>query len=146
MKILIKKLSNSVDLPRYHTAGSAGMDLVADIKEPIVIKPHQRMLVPTGIAISLPVGYEAQIRPRSGLALKNGIMLANGVGTIDSDYRGEIGVILLNTSTALFRVEPGMRIAQMIVSRYESVEWQEVDDLDETERGSGGYGSTGKNV
>lgn len=146
MRVFIKKLSNSVNLPRYHTAGSAGMDLVADIKEPIVIKPHQRMLVPTGIAISLPVGYEAQIRPRSGLALKNGIMLANGVGTIDSDYRGEIGVILLNTSTTLFRVEPSMRIAQMIISRYESVEWQEVDDLDETERGSGGYGSTGKNV
>lgn len=146
MRIFIKKLSNSVNLPRYHTAGSAGMDLVADIKEPIVIKPHQRMLVPTGIAISLPVGYEAQIRPRSGLALKNGIMLANDVGTIDSDYRGEIGVILLNTSTTLFRVEPSMRIAQMIVSRYESAEWQEVDDLDETERGSGGYGSTGKNV
>ena len=106
------------------------------------IEPHGRVIIPTGIAISLPVGYEAQIRGRSGMAAKFGITLANGVGTIDADYRGEIGVILLNTSDQSFVVEPGMRIAQMVVTSYERVEWNEIGQLDETERGSGGYGST----
>lgn len=120
------------------------MDLVACIEKPIVLQPHGRAVIPTGIAIALPEGYEAQIRGRSGLAAKFGVMPANGVGTIDADYRGEIGVILLNTSEEPFTVEPGMRVAQLVIARYERVEWIEVDDLDETERGAGGFGSTGK--
>jgi dUTP diphosphatase len=143
MKVDIKILHKNASQPAYQTEQSAGMDLTAQIDEPVKIKPHGRVIIPTGIAISLPVGYEAQIRGRSGMAAKFGITLANGVGTIDADYRGEIGVILLNTSDQSFVVEPGMRIAQMVVTSYERVEWNEVGQLDETERGSGGYGSTG---
>jgi dUTP pyrophosphatase len=120
------------------------MDVVACIDQPITIAPHERAVILTGFAMSLPRGYEAQIRARSGMAVKHGIMPANGVGTIDADYRGEVGVILLNTSNESFTVEPGMRIAQMVVTKYETVEWEEVDTLDETVRGTGGYGSTGK--
>lgn len=120
------------------------MDVVACIDEPITIAPHERAIIPTGFAMALPIGYEAQIRARSGLAAKHGIMPANGVGTIDADYRGEVGVIVLNTSNESFTVEPGMRIAQMVVQQYETVQWQEVETLDETERGAGGYGSTGR--
>lgn len=119
------------------------MDIAACIDEPVTIAPHERAIIPTGFAIALPAGYEAQIRARSGMAAKHGIMPANGVGTIDADYRGEVGVILLNTSKEPFMVEPGMRIAQMIVQRYETVQWQEVEVLDETQRGATGYGSTG---
>lgn len=143
MKVDIKILHKNASQPAYQTEQSAGMDLTAQIDEPVKIEPHGRVIIPTGIAISLPVGYEAQIRGRSGMAAKFGITLANGVGTIDADYRGEIGVILLNTSDQSFVVEPGMRIAQMVVASHECVEWNEVGQLDETERGSGGYGSTG---
>jgi dUTP pyrophosphatase len=143
MKIALKKLRENAVLPRYQTALSAGMDVAACIDEPMIIAPHGRAIIPTGFAIALPAGYEAQIRGRSGMAAKFGIMPANGVGTIDADYRGEVGVILLNTSTEPFTVEPGMRVAQMVITKYEQIAWSEVDELDETERGTGGYGSTG---
>lgn len=143
MNIRFKRLHENAVMPRYQTAQAAAMDVVACIDEPVIIAPHERIIIPTGFAMALPTGYEAQIRARSGLAAKHGIMLANGVGTIDADYRGEVGVILLNTSNEPFTVEPGMRIAQMLVQRYETVEWEEVDELERTERGKGGYGSTG---
>ena len=130
-------------LPEYQTPGSAGMDLKADIDEPIVIKPFERVLISTGIYIALPIGYEAQLRPRSGLACKYGITLANSPATIDSDYRGEVKACLINLSNNNFVVNPGERIAQMIVARYDNVEWVEVTQLDETERGDGGFGHTG---
>ena len=130
-------------LPEYQTPGSAGMDLKADIDESIVIKPFERVLISTGIYIALPIGYEAQLRPRSGLACKYGITLANSPATIDSDYRGEVKVCLINLSNNNFVVNPGERIAQMIVARYDNVEWVEVTQLDETERGDGGFGHTG---
>lgn len=141
MKVRIK--SDSGILPFYETEGSAGMDLKAYIDEPLTLKPGQRMLVPTGLYIELPVGYEAQIRARSGLAIKKGIGLVNGVGTIDSDYRGEIKVILINWGNEDFIIENGDRIAQMVIAKYERVKWEETDDLSETERGSGGFGHTG---
>ena len=144
INIPVRKLSESAVLPAYQTALSAGMDLTAAIKEPMMLGAHERAVVPTGIAIALPEGYEAQVRGRSGLAAKYGVMPANGVGTIDADYRGEIGVILLNTSNTAFVVEPGMRIAQLVITRYERAGWEIVESLDETERGSGGFGSTGK--
>ena len=130
-------------LPEYATEGSAGMDLRANIDEPIVLKPMERKLIPTGIFISLPIGYEAQIRPRSGLALKKGISLANAIGTVDADYRNEIGVILINLSNEDFVVNDGDRIAQLVIAKYERSEWNPVDVLDETERGLGGFGHTG---
>ena len=141
MKVRIK--SDSGTLPFYETEGSAGMDLRAYIEEPVTLKPGQRMLVPTGLYIELPAGYEAQIRARSGLAIKKGIGLVNGIGTIDSDYRGEIKVILINWGDEDFVIENGDRIAQMVIARYERVEWEQTDDLSETERGSGGFGHTG---
>lgn len=141
MKVKIK--SDSGTLPFYETEGSAGMDLRAYIDEPITIKPGQRMLVPTGLYIELPVGYEAQIRARSGLAIKKGIGLVNGIGTIDSDYRGEIKVILINWGEEDFMIENGDRIAQMVIAKYERVEWEVTEDLSETKRGSGGFGHTG---
>ena len=131
-------------LPAYATSLSAGMDLRANLDEPIVLKPLQRCLVPTGLYIALPEGYEAQVRPRSGLALKKGIGVLNAPGTIDADYRGEICVILVNLSSEDFVVEDGERIAQMVVARHEQVRWSEVEVLDDTERGAGGYGHTGK--
>lgn len=143
MKISIKKLRDSAILPSYESAHAAGMDLSACIDEPMTIAPGERKLVPTGIAVAVPVGYEAQMRGRSGMAIKHGIMPANGVGTIDADYRGEIHAILLNNSQEPFTVEPGMRVAQMVVAKHETVEWQQVDELDETDRGANGFGSTG---
>ena len=131
-------------LPQYATGMSAGMDLRANLEEPIVLKPLQRCLVPTGIFMALPEGFEAQVRPRSGLAIKKGISVLNSPGTIDADYRGEVCVILVNLSTEDFVVEDGERIAQMVIARYDQAEWQEVDVLDETERGAGGFGHTGK--
>lgn len=131
-------------LPEYATALSAGMDLRANIDEPIVLKPLQRVLVPTGLYIQLPEGYEAQIRPRSGLAIKHGISVVNSPGTIDADYRGEIRVILANLSDEDFTINDGERICQMVVARHSRVEWNEVDVLDESERGAGGFGHTGK--
>ena len=131
------------DLPQYATVLSAGMDLKANITESIELDSLERAMVPTGLYIELSEGYEAQIRPRSGLAAKFGITVANAPGTIDADYRGEIKVILVNLSKEKFVINPGERIAQMVVARYEKVEWDEVETLDETQRGSGGFGSTG---
>ena len=130
-------------MPAYATAQSAGMDIRANIEEPFTRKPLQRKLVPTGLYIALPDGYEAQIRPRSGLALKHGITVLNTPGTIDADYRGEIGIVLVNLSDTDFTVNPGERIAQMVVAKYEQVTLEEVQQLDDTERGAGGYGHTG---
>lgn len=130
-------------LPSYATLLSAGMDLRANISEDIILKPLQRVLVPTGLFIALPQGYEAQIRPRSGLALKSGITLLNSPGTVDADYRGEIGVILANLSDKDFTIKDGDRIAQMVIAKYELVEWCEVKELDNTERGEGGFGHSG---
>ena len=143
MKVKIINRSRH-ELPRYATAQSAGVDLRANIDSPVVIAPLGRVLIPTGLYMALPEGYEAQVRPRSGLALKQGIMVLNTPGTIDADYRGEIGVILVNLSDKAFIVNPGERIAQMVVARYERVEWDEVAELDSTDRGEGGFGSTGR--
>ena len=131
-------------LPEYATALSAGMDLRANIDEPVTLRPLQRSLIPTGIYIQLSEGYEAQIRPRSGLAVKHGISIVNSPGTIDADYRGEIRVILVNLSDEDFIINDGERICQMVIARHTRVEWLQVDDLDETERGSGGFGHTDK--
>ena len=144
MNIRFKRLHENAVMPQYQTAQAAAMDVAACIDEPVIIAPHERIIIPTGFAMALPTGYEAQIRARSGLAAKHGIVPANGVGTIDADYRGEVGVILLNTSNEPFTVEPNMRIAQLVVAKHETVEWNEVEILDETSRGEGGYGSTGK--
>ena len=145
MSVNVKIVNKSRhQLPSYATVGSAGMDLKANISEPIALKPMERHLFPTGIYIQLPEGYEAQIRPRSGLAAKFGISVLNSPGTIDADYRGEVKVILVNLSKEPFVVNPGERIAQLVVARYEKVEWDEVEVLDETERGAGGFGHTGK--
>ena len=130
-------------LPAYATEQSAGMDLRANIDEPIVLKPLERRLIPTGLHIALPAGYEAQVRPRSGLALKKGITVLNSPGTVDADYRGEVGVLLINLSQEDFVVNDGERIAQMVIARHEQAEFVEVEVLDETERGEGGYGHTG---
>lgn len=143
MKVNIKKLRDDVELPLYHTADSAGVDLAAAIDEPIILKPLERKLVPTGLAIEVPKGYEAQIRARSGMSLKHGITAANGVGTIDADFRGEVCAILINLSNEDFTIEPGMRVAQMVLSKYEQITWDEVGKLGDTDRGEGGYGSTG---
>lgn len=131
-------------LPSYATELSAGMDVRANISEPVSLAPMQRCLVPTGLYIALPEGYEAQIRPRSGLAIKKGITVLNSPGTIDADYRGEICIILVNLSTETFVIEDGERIAQMVIARHEQAQWQEVEVLDETKRGAGGFGHTGK--
>ena len=130
-------------LPQYATPQSAGMDLRANTDEPFTLKPLERKLVPTGLFIALPEGYEAQVRPRSGLALKHGITVLNTPGTIDADYRGEIGVVLVNLSNDPFTVEPGERIAQMVIAKHEHADFIVVEELDETERGAGGYGHTG---
>ena len=130
-------------LPEYATAQSAGMDLRANIDEKIVLKPMQRMLIPTGLYMALPAGYEAQVRPRSGLALKHGITVLNTPGTIDADYRGEVKVLLVNFSDADFVINDGERIAQMVIAKHETADFVEVEELDQTERGAGGYGHTG---
>ena len=130
-------------LPHYATDASAGMDLRASLESPIILKPLERTIVKTGIYIQLPIGYEAQVRPRSGLALKKGITVLNSPGTIDADYRGEIGVILINLSSEQFIIEDGERIAQMVVAKHEQAEWVEAEGLEETARGAGGFGSTG---
>ncbi len=142
MKIQIINTSRH-PLPQYATSQSAGVDLRANLTEPIVLKPLQRCLVPTGLFLALPKGYEAQVRPRSGLAIKKGITVLNSPGTIDADYRGEINVILVNLSAEEFVIEDGERIAQMVIARHEQAEWEEVEVLDETERGAGGFGHTG---
>lgn len=131
-------------MPAYATPQSAGMDIRANLTEPVELKPLERKLIPTGLYIALPEGYEAQLRPRSGLALKHGLTLLNSPGTIDADYRGEIGVILVNLSTEPFTIADGERICQMVIATHAHVEWEAVETLDETERGAGGFGHTGK--
>ena len=130
-------------LPQYATPQSAGVDLRADIPSGIVLEPLGRAMVPTGLYLEIPAGYEAQVRPRSGLAAKKGVTVLNSPGTIDADYRGEVRVILVNLSSEPFTIEPGERIAQMVIARHEHVEWEEVEVLEESERGAGGFGSTG---
>lgn len=142
MKVRIVNTSQH-EVPAYATVASAGMDLRANLSEPVVLKPLERSLVATGLFIELPVGYEAQIRPRSGLAFKKGVTVLNSPGTIDADYRGEIKVLLVNLSNENFTVENGERIAQMIIAAHEKVEWQQVESLEETVRGAGGFGHTG---
>ena len=145
LTVKLMQLDHGKDLavPAYATSQSAGMDLSAAIDTPLILGPGERTLVPTGLAIALPEGYEAQIRPRSGLAAKNGVTVLNTPGTIDADYRGEIKVILINHGKEPFAIERGMRIAQMIIARYEQAAWSVVESLEETERGAGGFGSTG---
>lgn len=143
MKIKIVNRS-AYDLPSYETRASAGMDLRANISAPVTLQSLERAVIPTGLFIELPEGYEAQVRPRSGLAAKKGITVLNSPGTIDADYRGEIGVILVNLSNESFTVNPGERVAQMVVARHERADWDQTDSLSVTERGSGGFGSTGK--
>ena len=143
MKIKIVNRSHHA-LPQYATALSAGLDLRANLEEGITLQPIERRLVPTGLSIALPEGYEAQVRPRSGLALKHGITLLNTPGTVDADYRGEIGVIMVNLSDTPFNIADGDRIAQLVIARYEQAEWEAVEALDSTERGDGGFGHTGK--
>ena len=143
-KITVNIINSSGNpLPAYETEGSAGMDLRAALDEPVVLAPLQRAMIPTGLRIALPQGYECQIRPRSGLAAKHGITVLNSPGTIDADYRGEIKVILVNLSNEPFTINPGERVCQMVISRYSRAEWVQVETLDETERGSGGFGHTG---
>lgn len=144
MKVKIVNKS-AFETPEYATKYSAGMDLKANITEPITLGPLQRAMVPTGLFIELPEGYEAQIRPRSGLAAKYGVSVTNSPGTIDADYRGEIKVLLVNLSADPFVINHGERIAQMVIARHEKVEWQEAESLEESERGEGGFGSTGRN-
>lgn len=145
VEIEVMRLAHARDLalPDYATAAAAGADLLAAIDQDIVLAPLERKIVPTGISIALPAGFEAQVRPRSGLAAKNGVTLVNAPGTIDADYRGEIGVILINLSKEPFRVSRGMRIAQLVVARHARAVWREVSELDRTARGAGGFGSTG---
>ena len=143
IEILIKRLSKNINLPKYETEGSSGMDLAADITSTINIKPGESSIIPTGISVSIPVNYDIQIRPRSGLAAKNQISVLNTPGTIDADYRGEIKVILINLGNKTFKVEKGLRIAQMVLCPIEKAKIKEVEDLEKTDRGSGGFGSTG---
>lgn len=143
MNIKIKRVRTGAVLPGYQTAQAAGFDFHAAIIEPVIIKPNETVVLPTGLAVELPAGFELQIRSRSGLAFKHNIAMVNGVGTIDADFRGEMSVKLINLGKIDFMVEPGMRIAQGIVSKHERVIWREVDELSETDRGTGGFGSTG---
>ena len=144
MKVDIKKLSEAAVIPQYATEQSAGQDLHAVLDEPVTLRSLERKLIKTDLAIALPIGYKADVRPRSGLALKHGITVLNTPGTIDADYRGNIGVILVNLSSEPFTINNGERIAQLVISKYERVEWNEVEELSETQRGTGGFGSTGK--
>ncbi|MBS1014536.1 MULTISPECIES: dUTP diphosphatase [Acetobacter] len=145
LTVRVQRLPHGQDLPlpSYATAGAAGMDLLAAVAEPVTLQPGGRTVIPTGLCIALPPGYELQVRPRSGLALKHGIILPNSPGTIDEDYRGEVGVIVLNAGETPFTVEHGMRIAQAVIAPVERVSWAECESLDETARGAGGFGSTG---
>ena len=144
MNIEIVKLRSDAILPEYQTEHAAGMDLHACLDAPKVLEPMERAIIATGIAVAVPVGYEAQVRARSGLSIKHGVTVVNGVGTVDSDYRGEVGVLVVNLGKDPFTVEPGMRIAQMVIARHERASWQLVEALAVTDRGTAGYGSTGK--
>lgn len=143
MHVRIKLLNSRATLPQYQTAGSAAADVSACLEVPVILGPGERTVVPTGFALELPNGYEAQIRARSGLSSRHGITIANGIGTIDSDYRGEVGVILINLGNEPFTIEHGMRVAQLAVVRCDQVTWEQVERLEESGRGEGGYGSTG---
>ncbi len=143
MNIEVVKVNPSAILPKYQTAGAAGADIHACLDEAVTLQPMERRMIPTGLVMAIPEGYEVQIRARSGMSIKHGITMVNGIGTIDADYRGEVGVLVINLGQEAFTVEPGMRIAQMVVARYDMVQWREVAVLDETERGDGGYGSSG---
>lgn len=145
IQVALMPLEHAVglNLPTYATEQSAGMDLSAAIEEPIELAPGERALIPTGLSIALPAGYEAQVRPRSGLALKHGVTVLNTPGTIDADYRGEIGVILINHGQDAFTVERGMRVAQMVIAQHSNIDWDVVENLEESDRGEGGFGSTG---
>ena len=143
MKVRVVNKGNH-KLPEYKTSGSSGVDLIANVDAPIILKPLDRFLVPTGIFIEVPQGYEAQVRGRSGLAINHGISLANGIGTVDSDYRGEIKVILINLGKEDFLINPGDRIAQLVLIKYEKIDFDAVESLDETKRGAGGFGHTGR--
>ncbi len=142
MKIKIVNTSQN-PLPEYKTLGASGMDLLADNEMPILLKPMERQLVPTGLFVEIPLGFEGQVRARSGLAIKNGITLVNCVGTIDSDYRGELKIPVINLSEEAFKIKRGDRIAQLIISKYEYIDWEKVDSVEDTHRGTGGFGSTG---
>lgn len=143
MKIKIINKSKHT-LPEYATSASAGMDLRANVDQPVVLKPLERMIIPTGLFMELPVGFEAQVRPRSGLALKHGITVLNSPGTIDADYRGEVKVILINLSSEIFTIQDGERVAQLVIAKHEQAEWLPVEELIETQRGEGGFGHTGR--
>lgn len=143
MNIHVTRLNKKAVLPEYQTTGAAAADVHACLDEPVTLAPMERRMIPTGLAIAIPTGYEVQLRARSGLSIKHGIAMVNGVGTIDSDYRGEVGVLVINLGSEPFVIEPNMRIAQMVLNKYETVAWQVVDSLDETTRGTSGFGSTG---
>lgn len=144
-KIIVKVIKDEgVTLPKYETLGAAGMDVRANIKEPITLDSLERVLIPLGLKLEIPEGYEVQVRPRSGLALKHGIGMANSIGTIDSDYRGEIGAIIVNLSKEPYTIQPQERIGQIVLNKVEQIEWELVEKLSKSERGSGGFGSTGK--
>lgn len=142
MKVKIKKLNENAVIPQYQTEQAAGCDLHAVLDAPITLRSLERKLIPTDLSIALPIGYEAQVRPRSGLALKHGLTVLNTPGTIDADYRGNVGVILVNLSTEPYTIQPGERVAQLVVAKHERVEFEETDELSETARGTGGFGST----
>lgn len=142
MQVQVKKLKDSAILPEYQTAQAAGMDLHACLDAPVTLAPMERRMIPTGLSIALPDGYEAQIRARSGLSIKHGITMVNGIGTIDADYRGELGALVINLGQEPFVIEPDMRIAQLVIAKYEHITWQESDTLNDTDRGDGGFGST----
>lgn len=143
MEVKVKKLNNKAILPAYQTDQAAAMDIQACIDEPMIVQSLERFMVPTGLAFEIPEGYEMQIRARSGLSIKHGITMVNGVGTIDADYRGELSVLMINLSKEAFTIEPGMRVAQMLITKFEKISWQLTEELSETARGAGGFGSTG---
>ncbi len=142
MQVGIKRLNDKAILPEYQTEHAAAMDIHACLDSSVILAPMERRIIPTGFALEVPVGYEAQIRARSGLSIKHGITMVNGIGTIDADYRGEVGVLVINLGSEDFVIEPAMRVAQLLIAPVEKVAWQEVDQLSETTRGEGGYGST----
>lgn len=146
MQIIIKKLRPNATMPVYQTEYAAAMDVHACLDEPMTLQPLERAMVPTGLAFELPEGTEMQVRARSGLSIKHGLTLVNGIGTIDADYRGELNILMINLGQEPFVIEPDMRVAQLLVSRYEKIEWQEAESLSETARGSGGFGSTGFDI
>jgi dUTP pyrophosphatase len=143
MEIKVKKLNEKATLPSYQTEHAAAMDVQACLDEPMVLQPLERAMVPTGLAFELPEGHEMQVRARSGLSIKHGIAMVNGVGTIDADYRGELNILVINLGQEAFTIEPGMRIAQLLIAKYERIAWNEAETLTETGRGAGGFGSTG---